>query len=696
MSIVTEAPIWFLLLCILAGLIYAGALYFRDRFNRTYGSFLASVLGTLRFCCITLLAFFLLKPLIKTINRDVEKPIIVVAQDNSQSLVVGADSSYYNNEYQQQLKGLINQFGEDYEIRSYNFGSEVREGIDSLKYNEKLTDFSKLLDEVYNKFSGRNLGAIIVASDGLYNKGSNPVYAYKKLNAPVFTIALGDTTVHKDVLLSNVAANRLAYLGNQFPMKIMVEGRKAQGETATLTVSKKGNNVFSKNISFTGERFSEEVNLTLQAGEVGLQKYTVTISSVSDEITYANNRKDIFIDVMDSRQKVLVLAYSPHPDLNAIRDAIVSNESYQVEVKLIDDFSGSISEYSLVVFHQLPAVGGNGMSAIQNALKANVPSLFVWGSQTDFRAFNDLKLGYSLEFYRNSNTDVGASFAEGFSLFTMEEDIKLMFKTLPPLQVPFGDVAFSPGVTNLIQQQVGQIETKNPLISFNKTGDNNKVGLIAGEGIWRWRLGAFQQFETHEYYNSFVTKLVQYMASKEDRSLFRVNGTNDFLENESVVFDAELYNASYEPITNREIKMTIRNEEDEIFEYNFSPNETRYKLNVGQLPVGNYSYTANAMTDIGTQTEKGEFSVSALQLELVNTIADHRLLYQFAKDNNGEMVYPQNMNSLVDMIRGKKEIVSISYESKQLKDLINYKWILVLLIALLSAEWLLRKRAGTY
>jgi hypothetical protein len=119
-------------------------------------------------------------------------------------------------------------------------------------------------------------------------------------------------------------------------------------------------------------------------------------------------------------------------------------------------------------------------------------------------------------------------------------------------------------------------------------------------------------------------------------------------------------------------------------------------LQVGQLPVGHYRYEANVMGDTGNLIEKGEFSVSALQLESVNTVADHRLLYQFAHDNQGEMVYPSGMNALAEMIRNKKGIVSVSYENKQLDDLINYKWILALLILLLGTEWLLRKRAGTY
>ena len=96
-----------MIFCLLAGIVYAGALYFRDRFNRTYGTPLATALGVLRFACVTLISLFLLKPLIKTVDRTVEKPIIVIAQDNSQSLVVGADSGYYTNEYKNQLAEFV-------------------------------------------------------------------------------------------------------------------------------------------------------------------------------------------------------------------------------------------------------------------------------------------------------------------------------------------------------------------------------------------------------------------------------------------------------------------------------------------------------------------------------------------------------------------------------------------------------------
>jgi hypothetical protein len=271
-----------------------------------------------------------------------------------------------------------------------------------------------------------------------------------------------------------------------------------------------------------------------------------------------------------------------------------------------------------------------------------------------------------------------------------------MFEAMPPLAVPFGDFSYSPGTTALALQRVGSIRTQKPLIAFNRLGEKNKTGLITGEGIWRWRMTAFGQQGSHDSFNELITKTVQYLGAKEDRSLFRVNGDNDFLENENVIFNAELYNASFEAIGGRDISMEIRDSDGRKFTYNLSANGNGYRLDAGRLPVGHYTYNATANSDQGMLTEKGEFSISPIQLETTNTIADHRLLYQFAKENNGDMLFPEQLNTLNNLIRTRKEIVPVSYESKQLSDLISFRWLLALLLFLLCGEWLLRKRAGTY
>ena len=94
--------------------------------------------------------------------------------------------------------------------------------------------------------------------------------------------------------------------------------------------------------------------------------------------------------------------------------------------------------------------------------------------------------------------------------------------------------------------------------------------------------------------------------------------------------------------------------------------------------------------------EKGEFSVSPIQVEFVNTVADHQLLYNLARKHDGSMVYASNLADLLGLIGDRDDIKSVSYTQKRLKELINLKWVFFLLLILLSAEWFLRKRNGAY
>src|SRR3972149_7033140 len=107
MTIITEYPLWYLIFCLALGGLYAFILYNRDKHLIELSLSLKRTMAFFRFTVIGLLAFLLLNPLLKLIFRQVEKPIVVIAQDNSESLIIGKDSSYYKNEYKETLNNLI-------------------------------------------------------------------------------------------------------------------------------------------------------------------------------------------------------------------------------------------------------------------------------------------------------------------------------------------------------------------------------------------------------------------------------------------------------------------------------------------------------------------------------------------------------------------------------------------------------------
>lgn len=693
-SLYTDYPWWFISFCILAGAVYAFVLYRREKRFSEAPKWVRLALPALRFAVVTLLAFFLLSPLLKNISRTVEKPIVIFAQDNSESVVFGKDSSYYKGEYLKNVSGLISSLADKYDTNIYSFGDKVGKGF-SFEFKEKQTDIASLFDEIETRYSNRNVGAVILASDGLYNKGQNPLYALLQSKFPVYTIALGDTTVRKDLILSKVLHNRIAYLGNKFPIEIQVAARQLGGKVTTCTVSKDESVLFSQQVVIAGNNFSTTIPVQLEANAIGLQRYSVKLTGLEGEVSFSNNAMDIFIDVLDGRQKVLILANAPHPDVAAIKNALESNENYEVSSFAAESFNKAVSEYNLVILHQLPVSKNGGEKLLTDIEKAKVPVLFVLGSQVNVAGFNDAQSDIIIPVSGGKINDVTPVLSKDFSLFTVSDALRNYSSKFPPLQCPFGNYKVNASVSSLFNQKIGLVETEIPLMFFSQSGEQ-KMGVICGEGIWRWRLQDFSENGSQNIFNELITKTVQYLSAKIDKSLFRVISKNNFFENESVDFEAEVYNDSYELINSPEVNMVITNQEGKSFPFTFNKTVTAYRLNAGMFPVGNYRYEAKVKVGAKIYSEKGEFSVAALQVETTNTVADHQLLYSLAKKSGGEMIYPGQLDKLAEILNEREDIKPISRSEKKLSDLINLKWIFFLILVLVSMEWFIRKINGAY
>ncbi len=653
------------------------------------------LLAVLRFLTLVIVAFFLLNPLVRSSERELENPILLIAQDNSASLVLTADSQFYRTTYPERLRAFVERLSADYDVRTYTFGEQFTERFDSLDFSERSTDISEALSGLYNRYSNRNVGAVIVASDGIVNSGTNPLYAARKLNAPIYTIALGDTTRRRDLRIAEVAVNRIAYLGNRFPMEIVAEARKASGYSSRIQVEHKGKVIYNELFTISNDYVLDTRRLTLDATDAGLQKYTVTVTPVEGEVSLVNNRKEVYVDVLENRQKILIAGASPHPDLAALRSAISSNLNYEVEAIAADNFTGDVEDYSLVILHRIPARTKQGQKLLNELLSKGRPFVIVLGTEVDYTAFNALKLGYSLAGYRETMTDVYGSYAKGFPHFTVDDQTQRMFRDLPPLSVPFGDFQAAAGVTSLVNRRVGTIETEVPLISFNQV-NGAKIGIIGGEGLWRWRMVDFLKEGNHKRFDGLVSSMVQYLASRDDRKRFKINAPRDVEERDRMVFRAEVYNAAYEPVTEPDVNLQLTSENGDRFDFVFGRSGDGYRAEIGNLPAGSYAWEATTAQGGQSFTERGELTIRAVLIESASLEADHNMLYRLALENNGAMYTANEFEALEEAIRSSEEVVTLSYERTRLTDLINWQIILFILIAFLSIEWLLRKWSGSY
>lgn len=694
-----QYPSWYLLLCLLLGLVYAMVLYYRNDAFKEKGKILNWVLGIFRFLVVSLLSILLLSPLLKSVVQDIKKPVIVIAQDQSESILSDM-SEAEKTQYESTFKAFETALGDEYDVKQYAFGNEVREGID-FEFSDKVSNISEFLKYIYDLYSNQNLGAIIMASDGIYNEGSNPIYTGAKLAAPIYTVALGDTTPKKDLILKRVFYNKIAYLGDKFSIQIDVSAQNCTNENTFLNISKvEGgtvNNLQRIPININKNDFFTTKEVILDADRAGVQRYRISLNTVAGEITTVNNTKDIFVDILDARQKILILANAPHPDLTAIKQSISNNKNYETTIAYINSLSVDVKAYDFVILHQLPSRTNNAASVLKTLNDRRIPRLFIVGTQSNYNLVTQQQSLVNISADQINTNDVQAAFAKDFSLFTISENLNKELPNFAPMLAPFGDFKANPNATVLLYQRIGKIDTKYPLLIF---GEHNatKEGVLCAEGIWQWRLFDFLQHENHELFEELLNKTFQYLTLKEDKRKFRISmSKNIFNENEEIYFDAELYNQSYELINEPDVVLRISNEEGKEFPFTFNRNSNRsYSLNAGYFPVGNYTFRGTVMSGGEQLTYDGQFSVQPIQLELYETTANHGLLRMLSDKYGGQLLYPDQLAALPQQIKDKGTVLPTIYETSKTRSVINLKWIFFLLLGLLTLEWFGRRFYGSY
>ena len=76
------------------------------------------------------------------------------------------------------------------------------------------------------------------------------------------------------------------------------------------------------------------------------------VQKIAGEFTYQNNTRTVYIEVIDSRSKILLYSHAPHPDIAALQQALAGNENYEVLVKYSNDLrSIPVHTLDLVIWH---------------------------------------------------------------------------------------------------------------------------------------------------------------------------------------------------------------------------------------------------------------------------------------------------------------------------------------------------------
>lgn len=685
-----EQSPYFILLCIAAGVGYAYILYTG---NHTWSKRTNQILFTLRAVVVSFLAFLLLGPVLKLITNEYEKPTWVFLIDSSTSVGEVIDSVG-----QERLTSSLSET----KIAIENAGYEVKwkdltgNEITSIKANGPASDLNRGIQNIVNEFEGRNLAGVVLVSDGIYNSGASPLYT--PVRVPIYSVGLGDTTSRVDLILKNVAFNKVAYQGNKFPLKAQVLMQGIGNQDVSVTVLKDGK-VLSSEKRNTGTKSLIDFDFQLDATEKGIQRYDISVKPLDQESNKRNNAMSIFIEVVDGKKKIVLVAPAPHPDIKAIRSVVEKNSNYEFIVH-IPGVANADASYlkpgaaELVIFHQVIDQAGRTLPVYNSLSKGSSSILMMIGGQSNFRQLsaNQIPIQFESKGQWDEVTPVANS---TFRDFGFSENSNGVFSRYPPVQVPFGKFTYPPKASVLLYQRIGSVTTDRPLLFSWEDGDK-KVAALVGEGLWRWRLNEFADNGNTEIFDELFSKLIQYLSTQEDRRKFRSFPLqNEFSDSEAVVIESQVYNDLFELVYGNTIQLQLRDEQGKVTNYSYttSPGGSRYRI--GGLKEGVYRFKATTMLNDKTEEVNGQFLVRAQNIEAQNLTADFDLLRKLSSETGGKFYKSDQISLLANDLEITKA-ASLIHSEETFNQLINLKWVFFLLVGLITAEWFLRKYLGSY
>lgn len=674
------------LLSLFLAAVISFVLYRKSKKNTPLSTNQIYFLSTLRFITVFLITFLFLDIAIQRITHLKVRPYLVIGIDNSESL----------SPHKRKMLQLVDRLRD--ELSQYNpsvlvFDSETTTS-DSINLKGKRSNYSSLLQTIDKSYIPSTLGGVIIVGDGIFNTGIDPAFAASETSYAIYTIGVGDTTIHTDAAIESVNVNTAAYLNENFPVEIDLGFTKASGQVTNLAISQTDKVLYTRAIRIQSDDFFQTENLTLKPAKEGINTYVARIETLNGETNLANNRYEFSVNVISEKQKILVLAHGPHPDLGAINEALKGINKYEIEILSSLPDNLDFTQYSLVIVHQLPDASSQSSKVILNLRDSRRPVLFIIGSKTSLPQFNNLQAGLQIQ-ANKSFEQVIPHINENFSLFRFSPAQMNELQSFPPLLTPFGDSSFEPELELFATQKIQAITTEQPLIAFGKL-NGQKKGFILGEGLWRWRIHDYLNNQSHSVFDEFIRKSINYLVLKANEDNFNLFFKTKYAEDEDVIIQAELFNESFEPINSPDVEIRLTHESGQSYDAVFDRVNSQYQLNVGRLASGQYTFYAQTRLGEKDYAEKGSFSVNKIQIETVETEANFQVLTQMANKTGGKFYLPEQLDELINDLKSSRKLETIELKQEIYKQLLSMKWVFFVILFLLALEWFLRKYWGIY
>ena len=672
-----------------------------------------------------------------SLEDDTEADRTVMQLDTKQRQAIASSSrlDLGKSVLTQSGRKIFESLGESLDVSYHAFGQSLRlisdnevmitEDLMGLEAKEPGTSITASLEAVASS-GGIPPAGIVLLSDGIDNaKSQRSEVVLQNLGVrgiPVYTVPIG-LTDPDDVSIRNIVMQEVAYSGDKVPVLVQIQSKGYERRTARLAVLLNDRRVSSRIIRFDGGLQFEEVDFRVDVYEKGAAQIDVIIEPFDDEISTVNNRVSRSVRIVNEKVNVLYIegnARWEYRYLRAIlkRDPrinatfIASNVGPEVarnspeHIERFPDDREDAFQYDLVILGDVDAsfFTDDELRLLEELIRDRGASLLMLcgpmyspGSYTGTPVQAMLPVRFDTEagWKKIAESVYPVLTREGRSslVMTLENEVELndrIWSRMAPMDQLPPLLSAKPGATVLaVLSDSTARDQSYPLVAWQRYG-TGKCMSIASDRLWRLR------YRTGDKYHWRVwSQCIQFMTLSRlmgehkrirletDRSVYAVDGQCRLY--------AHVLDDSFDPVVQPVFEVYVLSIDGGQAKQLVSlrPDKSQPGLYEGYFAPpdpGRYRLEANENDQRVSSTT--EFQVTDVRQELIDT--DMRLahLQRIANLTGGASLGIRELSKLSSLVNDRLITTKVRSE----RPLWDNSLVVLLLVALLGAEWILRRR----
>ena len=601
------------------------------------------------------------------------------------------------------------------------------------------------------------VSSYILLTDGRDNSQLNPVSTAEQLGqmqVPVYPVVLGSANQPKDISIAALDYPQTAFKDDRPLLKARI-GTNGYDDQEVQVVLKRGDEeVATKSFKSTG--VSKLLEFELDSDTLGRQEFTVETNILPGETRDDNNEKSFAINIVDDKSHVLLVEETARWEFRFLHNALERDKRIDLQQVLFEQpYMGLLpqpffpnqlliktppdqnqdakdpeaekkaqpfAEKDLIIIGDVSPehirdehwkqiqtfVGDQGGTLVLLAGKKYLPLGHQSETLDELLPLKDLEVvDWNQANFKVPPSERGMRLAlapegEQEPLFQFDANPEInrdIWEQLPG-HLWFLQGNLKPGATVLaygVSPFNAPLDDERDGVIIHRQYGSGQVIWIGIDSTWRWRYRVGDRYH-HRFWGQLArwaarnkasagNEFVKFSLSKTDIDTGEITTatarwTEEYLKQfPDVKSTVEIYNASDPENVVATFALQAQKNQPQIQE-----------ANLPALPPGEYQLKLKPSTELTGDKEivTPLFVHEIKTIELGNLASNPQLLSEMAESSGGKLLTPGTIDQLLELIPNLNEEISNQDEV----SLWDHWLILVLIMAVLTVEWALRKLNG--